>query len=67
MGRIRCPEFECMVRINAEGFRDPERNASAASGRKRVAVLGDSIAWGWGVQDDERFSAVLEHEFFTRM
>lgn len=46
--------------INSAGFRDPERTVQKPPGVKRVAVLGDSVAFGWGVREEDRFSNVLE-------
>ncbi|MGI8906608.1 MAG: SGNH/GDSL hydrolase family protein [Candidatus Sumerlaeaceae bacterium] len=46
--------------INRDGFRDGQRAKAKPGGITRVAVLGDSIAFGWGVRQEERFSDQLE-------
>jgi hypothetical protein len=46
--------------INARGYRGPEHAARKPPGRTRVVMLGDSIAYGAGVKDDETFAALLE-------
>jgi lysophospholipase L1-like esterase len=46
--------------VNAAGFRDRDRQAVPAAGTRRIAVLGDSIAFGWGVRADQRFTDRLE-------
>lgn len=48
------------VRINRQGLRDREYPFARVSGRKRILVLGDSFAWGFGVEQDEIFSEQLE-------
>jgi len=53
------PEFVTLVQHNQLGFRGPEIGAKRAD-RLRVLVLGDSFAYGVGVQNDETFSARLE-------
>ena len=60
-GRFVHPDFGGEeVAINRFGFRDrdpsPEQDASGL----RVTVLGDSVAFGTGVEAAESFSAVLE-------
>jgi hypothetical protein len=55
--RHRTAEFDVEIGINAEGFRGAEWDARA--GRRRVLVLGDSFAFGWGVADDECAAARL--------
>lgn len=47
------PESSFRVRTNALGFRDEEPEPGA------ILILGDSFAWGWGVEEDERFGEVL--------
>jgi len=61
-GHVSNELFEYDVRINALGFRDRERDVSKGAGMRRVLVLGDSVAWGWGVNDGERFSDRLEQQ-----
>ena len=47
------------VVINSDGFRDeeyaPERNE-----KYRVAVLGDSLTFGWGVEKEDTYEVLLE-------
>ena len=37
------------VRLNQEGWRDVEHTLTAAPGTKRILIVGDSIAFGWGI------------------
>ncbi len=47
---------------NAKGFRTG-RNRDTAQRPKRIAFLGDSYAWGFGVHWEETAAALLEEEF----
>jgi len=47
-------------RINAAGYRGPERLQSPSRGKLRVAILGDSSTFGMGVCQDETYAALLE-------
>ena len=49
------------LRINPTGFRDADHPVEKPPGTRRVAVLGDSVAFGWGVPAEQRFSDVLAH------
>jgi hypothetical protein len=46
------------VAIDRRGFRDEPKDAAV-----RIALLGDSITFGWGVPYGERFSEILEDEW----
>ena len=47
-------------RTNALGYRDPDWQVSQLEGRKKILVVGDSFAAGWGIQNpDDRFGNVL--------
>ncbi|CCG41482.1 hypothetical protein PHAMO_280016 [Magnetospirillum molischianum DSM 120] len=48
-------DFRAHVRINAAGWRDNEP-AEAADGR--LWALGESFAFGWGVETEESFGAI---------
>ena len=52
-------EFSYPVTINSQGMRNKEVEPKRV-GELRVAVLGDSFVWGWGVADQERFTQVME-------
>ncbi|HKE10320.1 MAG TPA: hypothetical protein VKE73_01990 [Myxococcota bacterium] len=56
----RTDEFSVAVHVNALGLRGPERTAAKPPGTLRILVLGDSFAFGFGVGQDEMFSAELE-------
>lgn len=53
------PDFRHRIVNNSRGFRERERSYEKR-GKKRIVVLGDSTAWGWGVEAGERFSDILE-------
>ena len=48
-------EFLTWVTINQAGQRGPAHPVERSPGTQRIAVLGDSQAWGDGVGDDETF------------
>lgn len=49
----------CELRTNSAGLRGPELEPRRP-GERRVLVLGDSMTFGWGVEEDEAFPAVIE-------
>jgi lysophospholipase L1-like esterase len=49
------------VVLNSRGYRDAERGPRAA-GARRIALLGDSYAFGWGVAADDCVGALLERD-----
>ena len=48
------------VAINSHGLRDGEYALEPTRGKKRMLVLGDSFAWGFGVEREEVFCEVIE-------
>jgi len=57
--RFRERSFDVLVEQGPDGFRrqQPEPPTSAP---RRVLVLGDSLAWGWGVEQGELFTDELQ-------
>jgi lysophospholipase L1-like esterase len=47
------------VAINADGLRDDEYEV-ARNDKYRIAVLGDSLTFGWGVEKADTFEVLLE-------
>jgi lysophospholipase L1-like esterase len=58
--RLETPEFSAEVTINSKGLRGREVPYERTPGRPRIALLGDSFAWGFGVSDDEVIAVRLE-------
>ena len=54
--------FDVGITINRRGIRGPEHAFAKPAGVRRVLLLGDSMVWGQGVEDDETIAAVLERE-----
>jgi hypothetical protein len=54
-------DWEYSVSINARGFRGPPYDGT--SSRPRIVILGDSYAFGFGVDDDATFPHLLEELF----
>ncbi len=59
-------EFEVNVHTNALGLRGSPPAAAANEDSYRILVVGDSFAFGWGVEDNETFAAQLEQELRRR-
>jgi lysophospholipase L1-like esterase len=56
------PPYCGTERINAAGYRGPERLRSPSPAVLRVVVLGDSSTFGLGVCQDQTYAALLERE-----
>jgi hypothetical protein len=52
-------EFTSDVRLNAQGFRDVEVDEAKLPGVLRIVLLGDSITWGHGVEQAQRYGDLL--------
>jgi lysophospholipase L1-like esterase len=50
------------VTINSDGLRDAEYPVGR-TGAYRVAVLGDSLTFGWGVAKEDSFEALIEQRW----
>jgi len=61
-GPFQRPQFSTFVTINSHGLRGAEHSYEKPSGKKRILVLGDSFVWGFGVNDDEIFTALMEKD-----
>jgi hypothetical protein len=53
-------DFSVTVKVNTLGMRGAERGPSKPPGTARILLLGDSFAFGWGVEQEETFGARLE-------
>jgi lysophospholipase L1-like esterase len=51
------------IRTNAWGLRGGPVGDRPAPGRRRILVLGSSIALGWGVEEDRVVSSLLQKKF----
>jgi hypothetical protein len=49
-----------LVTTNRAGLRGPERSPTPAPGTFRIALMGDSVAFGFDVSDHETFARALE-------
>jgi hypothetical protein len=54
------PRFRINIRHNSKGLRDREYAYERSAGKRRILALGDSFVWGYGVEQQETFSEVLE-------
>lgn len=54
--------FGQSIRIRENGFRDDPLEVPKPEGRYRILVIGDSVAFGWGVAEESAFPQVLERE-----
>ena len=60
-GRLTAPgRSQARYRINEDGFRGPRYARPKPANRFRVVVMGDSVAFGYDVEEREAFPRVLE-------
>jgi lysophospholipase L1-like esterase len=50
------------VEVNSRGLRGPETTYEKPANTFRILNLGDSIAMGWGVRQEETYGRQLEHQ-----
>jgi len=55
-------EFNNKYSYNTYGLRNPAIKLNKEEGIKRILVLGDSFTEGWGVDEEETFSRILERK-----
>jgi lysophospholipase L1-like esterase len=60
-GTFRTADFVMHVTTDGQGLRNPPP-PGAATARHRVLVVGDSITFGWGVNNDQTFVALLQQK-----
>jgi hypothetical protein len=58
--RLRRPEYDVLVKINAHGLRGPDRDYAKPAGVRRVLLLGDSFAEGYTVAEEASLRSALE-------
>lgn len=56
-------EFSTLVSINSSNMRDKELTANKSPEVSRIAVFGDSFVFGWGVENNEVFTEILENKY----
>jgi hypothetical protein len=54
------------VRVSSLGLRGPELAARSPAAGRRILVLGDSVAFGWGLDEAESYPAQLEARLRAR-
>lgn len=57
---FRGVDFGHLASVNASGYRGTEHPHDKPAGRTRIVMVGDSIAYGAGVDDAQTFSALVE-------
>ena len=57
--------YDQEIRINSYGMRDEETTTKKPGDTFRIAVLGDSVTFGYGVSKEESYPEILEKKFQT--
>ena len=60
--RYATPEFNYEISINNLGFRGPNCEPERPEGRIRLALIGDSYTFGWGVPYEQTWGALVERQ-----
>ena len=58
-GRFDTFGFDVSVEINEQGFRGPSVETEKDPAKTRILVVGDSLVWGFGVQQEDTFVAEM--------
>jgi lysophospholipase L1-like esterase len=54
--------FDVVYRINDYGLRGTAYDTTKPEGVRRIVVLGDSNGFGWGIDENSHFAALLDQE-----
>lgn len=60
-------DSKTQIEINSKGIRDKSYDYKKPEGIKRIVVLGDSFTWGYGVEEKNIFTEILEDELFKNI
>jgi SGNH hydrolase-like domain, acetyltransferase AlgX len=66
VGREREREFDVEIRLNSEGFRQPDF-APADRALAKIVAIGDSFTFGHGVEGEDAYPRVLERLLDARL
>jgi len=58
--RLTTSEYVMSMKHNSLGFRDSEHLKKRSEEITRVVIIGDSFTYGWGVDQDQTYSALLQ-------
>lgn len=58
-------EFKTMVQINSKNLRDQEYSTEKLTSKKRILAFGDSFVFGWGVENNETTTEILEQKYLN--
>ena len=58
--RVTTYEYVMSMKHNSLGFRDSEHLKKRPEDITRVVIIGDSFTYGWGVDQDQTYPALLE-------
>jgi hypothetical protein len=58
--RLTTSEYVMSMKHNSLGFRDSEHLKKRPEDITRVVIIGDSFTYGWGVDQDQAYPALLE-------
>ncbi len=62
-GNLQSQDFNVQIQINSQGLREEEEfSLEKPAGIYRIAILGDSFTWGFGVEAHETYAKLLEKE-----
>lgn len=60
-------EFKTLVQINSSNMRDHDYSEHKSPGVKRIVATGDSFVFGWGVNNYETVTELLEERYLRNM
>lgn len=58
--RSKTPPFDVVYEINANGYRGTYYDRAKPVGTRRIVLLGDSVGFGWGIDEGQHFAALLD-------
>ena len=63
--KYKTSEFEIDIKTNSDNLRDVEHSIDKPPNTYRIVVLGDSMTFGWGVNEEDTWWKILENKLNT--